>query len=73
MRSRAARESIRKPIDAHTMLRTKVTTSVNLPLSHECKLVLASGGEEAERLSHKHIGTEQLLLGLLREEKSFAA
>jgi hypothetical protein len=29
--------------------------------------------EEAERLSHKHIGTEHLLLGLLREEKSFAA
>ena len=29
--------------------------------------------EEAERLSHKHVGTEHLLLGLLREEKCFAA
>src|ERR1700679_2273754 len=29
--------------------------------------------EEAERLNHKHIGTEHLLLGLLREEKCFAA
>jgi len=29
--------------------------------------------EEAERLGHKHIGTEHLLLGLLREEKCFAA
>ena len=29
--------------------------------------------EEAERLQHKHIGTEHLLLGLLREEKCFAA
>ena len=29
--------------------------------------------EEAERLSHRHIGTEHLLLGLLREEKCFAA
>src|SRR6202042_1477177 len=27
----------------------------------------------AERLGHKHIGTEHLLLGLLREEKCFAA
>jgi len=27
----------------------------------------------AERLSHRHIGTEHLLLGLLREEKCFAA
>jgi len=35
--------------------------------------VLAYGAEEAERLSHKHIGTEHLLLGLLREEKCFAA
>ena len=29
--------------------------------------------EEAERLNHKHIGTEHLLLGLLREEKCYAA
>jgi len=42
-------------------------------LSHECKHVLAYGAEEAERLNHKHIGTEHLLLGLLREEKCFAA
>ncbi len=35
--------------------------------------MLAYGAEEAERLSHKHIGTEHLLLGLLREEKCFAA
>jgi ATP-dependent Clp protease ATP-binding subunit ClpC len=35
--------------------------------------VLAYGAEEAERLNHKHIGTEHLLLGLLREEKCFAA
>ncbi|HYM79220.1 MAG TPA: ATP-dependent chaperone ClpB, partial [Candidatus Dormibacteraeota bacterium] len=49
------------------------STSVDLPLSHECKRVLAYGAEEAERLNHKHIGTEHLLLGLLREEKCFAA
>src|SRR5208283_4921477 len=41
--------------------------------NHECKPVLAYGAEEAERLNHKHIGTEHLLLGLLREEKCFAA
>ena len=34
---------------------------------------MAYAAEEAERLSHKHIGTEHLLLGLLREEKCFAA
>jgi len=35
--------------------------------------VLAYAGEEAERLAHNHIGTEHLMLGLLREEKCFAA
>ena len=73
LRSSASVESIRKQIEAQTTLREKVSTSVDLPLSHECKRVLAYGAEEAERLNHKHIGTEHLLLGLLREEKCFAA
>ncbi|MGD0360992.1 MAG: Clp protease N-terminal domain-containing protein, partial [Bryobacteraceae bacterium] len=73
LRSHAAVESIRKQIEGHTTIREKVSTSVDLPLSHECKRVLAYGAEEAERLNHKHIGTEHLLLGLLREEKCFAA
>src|ERR1700759_184993 len=73
LRSHAAIESIRKQIEAHTTVREKVSTSVDLPLSHECKRVLAYGAEEAGRLNHKHIGTEHLLLGLLREEKCFAA
>ena len=73
LRSQAAIESIRKQIEAQTTVREKVSTSVELPLSHECKRVLAYAAEEAERLNHKHIGTEHLLLGLLREEKSFAA
>src|SRR6202049_4512687 len=73
LRSHAAVDSIRKQIEGHTTVREKVSTSVDLPLSHECKRVLAYGAEEAERLNHKHIGTEHLLLGLLREEKCFAA
>jgi len=73
LRSHASIESIRKQIEGRTTIREKVSTSVDLPLSQECKRVLAYAAEEAERLSHKHIGTEHLLLGLLREEKSFAA
>src|SRR5881396_352112 len=73
LRSHASVESIRKQIEGHTTIREKVSTSVDLPLSNECKRVLAYAAEEAERLAHKHIGTEHLLLGLLREEKSFAA
>src|SRR5881392_1257830 len=73
LRSHASVESIRKQIEGHTTIREKVSTSVDLPLSNECKRVLAYAAEEAERLSHKHIGTEHLLLGLLREEKCYAA
>jgi hypothetical protein len=73
LRSDAAVESIRKQIAGHTATAEKTSTSVDLPLSHECKRVLAYGAEEATRLNHEHIGTEHLLLGILREEKCFAA
>jgi len=66
-------ESIRKLIDSQTTARPKTSPSVDRPLSDESKRVLAYAAEEAERLGHKHIGTEHLLLGLLREEKCLAA
>jgi hypothetical protein len=66
-------ESIRKQVEVGGPNRPARATSVDLPLSNESKRVLAYAAEEAERLSHKHIGTEHLLLGLLREEKCFAA
>ena len=73
LRSHAAVESVRKQIEGHTARREKVSTSVDLPLSHECKRALAYGAEESERLNHKYIGTDHLLLGLLREKDCFAA
>jgi len=41
--------------------------SVDLPLSHPCKRILAYGAEEGERLNSKVIGPEHLFLGFLRE------
>ena len=73
LRSHGRLESIRKQIEEHTAVREKTSTSVDLPLGNESKRVLAYAAEEAERLAHKHIGTEHLFLGLLREEKCFAA
>jgi ATP-dependent Clp protease ATP-binding subunit ClpA len=58
LRSPASVESIRKQIEGRITIREKLSTSVDLPLSNECKRVLAYAAEEAERLSHKHIGTE---------------
>jgi len=66
-------ESIRKEIEGRTLLREKISTSVELPLAPETKLVLAYAHEESERLQHRHIGTEHLLLGLLRGDRSMAA
>ena len=66
-------ESIRKKIHEYPTVGEKIPTSVDLPLSNECKRVLAYAAEEAERLGHKYIGSEHLLLGLLREKASLAA
>jgi len=66
-------ESIRREIEGRTLLRERIPTSVELPLAPETKRVLHYSHEESDRLQHRHIGTEHLLLGLLREERSMAA
>jgi ClpA/ClpB-like protein len=73
LHSHAAVESIRKQIEGHTVIREKVSTSVDLPLSNECKRILAYAANEADHLSHKFIGTGHLFLGVLRERDCFAA
>ena len=72
-KSNATIQDIRKEIEGRTLVREKVSTSVDLPFSEESKHVLNSAAEESERLAHRHIGTEHILLGLLREERSIAA
>lgn len=61
-----AGEEIRQQIQRETAPRAKISVSVDLPLSHTAKRVLAYGAEEAMRMNHSHIGTEHHLLGLLR-------
>src|SRR5437899_8663520 len=73
LRNHSSIESIRKEIEGRTTIREKVSTSIDLPLSNEGKRILAYAAEEAERLNHRHIGTEHLLRGMLREEKCVAA
>jgi ATP-dependent Clp protease ATP-binding subunit ClpC len=73
LRSRESLESIRQQIEQHAPARGKRATTVDLPMSQGCKSVLAYAAEEADRLSHRLIGTDHLLLGLLRDEESFAA
>jgi ATP-dependent Clp protease ATP-binding subunit ClpC len=72
-KSHLSMESIRKDIEGRALYRDKVSTSVDIPLSGESKRVLGYASEEAERMLHNYIGTEHILLGLMREEKSVAA
>jgi ATP-dependent Clp protease ATP-binding subunit ClpC len=72
-RSHLSLESIRKEIEGRTVFREKVSTSVEIPFSAETKRVLQFAAEEADRLLHTYIGTEHLLLGILREERSVAS
>src|SRR5262245_54090688 len=64
---------LRRQIEGRTVFRERVSTSVEIPFSAETKRVLQFSADEADRLGHNHIGTEHLLLGLLREERSVAA
>jgi ATP-dependent Clp protease ATP-binding subunit ClpC len=72
-RSHLSLDSIRKEIEGRTVFREKVATSVEIPFSADTKRVLQFAADEADRLLHTYIGTEHLLLGLLREERSVAA
>ena len=72
-RSHLSLENIRSEIEGRTVFRETVSTSVEIPFSAEVKRALGHTAEEADRLLHQYIGTEHLLLGLLREERSVAA
>src|ERR1044072_2559095 len=65
-------ESIGKKFEGPPSFGEKVSTSVDLPLSNECKRVLAYAAEEAERLGAKRTGSKQLFFCYLREENDCA-
>ncbi|MGA9073146.1 MAG: Clp protease N-terminal domain-containing protein [Candidatus Sulfotelmatobacter sp.] len=66
-------QTIRQRVDEHLPKHPSIPTTVDLPLSDGAKRVLKYVADEAERLAHRHIGTEHLFLGLIDEEDCFAA
>ncbi len=66
-------ESLRKIIEQQIRTGKRISTSAEVPLSTESKRILTVAGEEADRLEDKWIGTEHLLVGMLREDKCLAA
>lgn len=53
--------------------RAAVTTGPDLPYTSRAKTVLEQAMAEARDLGHNYVGTEHILLGLLREERGVAA
>jgi ATP-dependent Clp protease ATP-binding subunit ClpA len=63
----------RAAIRAHRGEQPRVSASVEIPFSDQTQRILQYATEEADRACHKDIGAEHLLLGVLREDSSFAA
>ena len=71
-RANVSMDLLQAELERRGPAREKLSTSVEIPFSEETKKSLQYAEEEAERLMHPHIGTEHLLLGLLRQEDSVA-
>jgi Elongation factor G, domain IV/Elongation Factor G, domain III/Elongation factor G C-terminus/Clp amino terminal domain, pathogenicity island component len=69
----ASEGEIRAALAKHVVRRPPSSTSVDLPLSNECKQILYFSADEADRQSAQGIGPEHLLAGILREENCLAA
>jgi uncharacterized protein (TIGR03435 family) len=72
-RTGVALDDFRSDIVRRLSGREKVPEFDEIPFSPSCKRALEYAAEEADRLLHNDVGTEHLLLGLLREERSVAA
>jgi ATP-dependent Clp protease ATP-binding subunit ClpC len=66
-------EQVKERIEESVRRGTAITTLGELPYTSRAKKVLEFSMAEARELDHSHVGTEHLLLGLLREEKGIAA
>ena len=53
--------------------KSRATDGVDLPYTSRSKKVLELSMTEAREQRHQYVGTEHLILGLLREEKGIAA
>ena len=66
-------EIVRKEVEKHVAPRPETKMIGNTPYTPRVKKVLALAGKEAQALHHSYVGTEHLLLGLLREGEGVAA
>ena len=66
-------ETVRGAVEKQVGTGTEAKTTGSIPYTPRVKKVLALAGKEAKTLNHSYVGTEHILLGLLREGEGVAA
>jgi ATP-dependent Clp protease ATP-binding subunit ClpC len=66
-------ETVRMEVEKQVGSGPETKVSGNIPYTPRVKKVLALAGKEAKALHHSYVGTEHILLGLLREGDGVAA
>src|SRR6201982_3028156 len=66
-------ETVRMEVEKQVGSHPETKMVGNIPYTPRVKKVLALAGKEAKALNHSYVGTEHILLGLLREGEGVAA
>src|SRR6204780_4036092 len=66
-------EAVRMEVEKQVGAGPETKVVGNIPYTPRVKKVLALAGKEAKSLNHSYVGTEHILLGLLREGEGVAA
>jgi ATP-dependent Clp protease ATP-binding subunit ClpC len=66
-------ETVRAAVEKQVGTGQETKAQASIPYTPRVKKVLALAGKEAKALSHSYVGTEHILLGLLREGEGVAA
>jgi ATP-dependent Clp protease ATP-binding subunit ClpC len=66
-------QTVRTAVEKQVGTGPESKPSGNIPYTPRVKKVLALAGKEAKSLNHSYVGTEHILLGLLREGEGVAA
>jgi len=65
--------TVRSAVEKQVGMGQEAKPSGNIPFTPRVKKVLALASKEAKNLNHSYVGTEHILLGLLREGEGVAA
>jgi ATP-dependent Clp protease ATP-binding subunit ClpC len=65
-------DELRREIEGERVFVDRISSTAELPLSEESKKILAYASHESESMMHQSVGSEHLLIGILRVEGCLA-